>query len=86
MHEVIHISFNMQNILYDRYYSIDKGEEEGKCLVQTRSQSMSSNITFPEIHGTDIGINPNVQPEKQVTKHIVVATVVKNSTQIKPRI
>ena len=36
LHEVIPISFNMQNILYDRFYSIGKREEKGKYLVQTR--------------------------------------------------
>ena len=41
LHKVIPISFNMQNILYDRYYSIDKREGEGTYLVQTRSQSKS---------------------------------------------
>ena len=58
----------MQNILYDRYYSIGKGKEEGKYLVQTRLQSKSSGITLPAVHRADKGINPSVQAEKQVTK------------------
>ena len=29
-HEVIPISFNMQNILYDRYYYLGERKEEGK--------------------------------------------------------
>ena len=62
------IPFNMQNILYDRYYNIDKREVEGKYLVQTRLQSKSSGITLPAVHGVDKGINPSVQPEKQVIK------------------
>ena len=85
-HKVIPISFNIQHILYDRYYSIGKGEEEGKYLVQTRLQSKSSGIALPAVHGEDEGINPSVQPEKQVTKPIVVVMEVKNPTQIKPRI
>ena len=73
-------------MLYDRYYSIGKRGEEGKYLVQTRSQSKSSGITLPAVHGAEKGINPSIQLEKQVTKFIVVATVVKTSTQTKPRI
>ena len=34
-HEIISISFNMQNILQSRYYNIGKGKE-GQYLVQTR--------------------------------------------------
>ena len=74
LHEVIPISFNMQNILYDIYYKIGKREEEGKYLVQTRFQSKSSSIALPAVHGVDKGINPSMQPEKQVIKPIVVAT------------
>ena len=38
LHEIIPISFNMQNILQSRYYNIGD-EKEGKYLVQTRSQA-----------------------------------------------
>ena len=85
-YKVISISFNMQNILYDRYYNICKREGECKYLGQTGSQSKLSSITLPAVHGMDIGINPSVQSEKQVIKPIVVVTEVKNPTQIKPRI
>ena len=54
----------MQNILQSRYYNINK-REEGKYLVQTRSEAKSSDITLPEIHDTDKGINLNILPEKQ---------------------
>ena len=37
-HEIIPISFNMQNILQSRYYNINERKEE-KYLVQTRSQA-----------------------------------------------
>ena len=37
-HEIIPISFNMQNILQTRYHSIGE-REQGKYLVQTRSQA-----------------------------------------------
>ena len=45
-HEIIPISFNMQNILQSKYYNISE-REEGKYLVQTRSQAKSSGITLP---------------------------------------
>ena len=57
----------MQNILQSRYYNISE-REEGKYLVQTRSQAKSSGITLPEVHGIDKGIDPNIRPEKQVIK------------------
>ena len=37
LHKVIPISFNMQNILYDRYYNIGEREEGGKHQILTRS-------------------------------------------------
>ena len=49
-----------------------------KYLVQTQSQ-----VKLPEVHGTDKGLDPNVQPEKQVMKPIAV-TKVKEMSQIKP--
>ena len=38
------------------------------------------------MHGSDKGISLRGQPEKQVTKSIVVVTEVKTPTQTKPRI
>ena len=35
-HEIIPISFNMQNVLQTRYFNIGE-REKGKYLVQTRS-------------------------------------------------
>ena len=66
-HEIIPISFNMQDILQTRYYNLGKGII-GKYLVQTRSQAKSSRIKLPEIHGTGKRLNLNIQPEKQVMK------------------
>ena len=51
-HEIIPISFNMQNILQPRYYNINE-RKEGRYLVQTKSQAKSSDITLPEVHGVD---------------------------------
>ena len=57
-HEIIPISFNMQNVLQSRHNNINE-RKEGKYLVQTRLQAKSSGITVPEVHGVDKGIDPN---------------------------
>ena len=62
-HEIIPISFNMQNMLKTRYYKIGEREQE-KYLVKTRSQVKSSGIILPEIHGTDKGIDSYTRLEK----------------------
>ena len=67
-HEVIPISSNMRHVLHDRYYNIGKVREKKNYLVQIRSQSKTSSITLPEVHGVDKGINPHVLPEKQNNK------------------
>ena len=85
LHEAIPFSFNMQSILYDRYYNIGEREEEEKYLIQTRSQYKSSGITLPAVHGIDKGINPSLKPEKQVIKPMKMASEVKTPTQIKLR-
>ena len=64
LHEVIPISFNMRNILHDRYYNVWKARMKDKYLIQTRLQSKSSSINLPEVHGVEKGVNPNVGPEK----------------------
>ena len=69
-HEIIPISFNMQNVLHSRYYNTGEGKED-KTSVQTRSQAKSSGITLPKVHRVDKESNPNVQPEKQVIKPII---------------
>ena len=58
-HEIIPISFNMQNILNSKYYITGK-TKECKYLVQTRWQVKSSIITLPAVHGVDKGIDPKV--------------------------
>ena len=64
-HEIIPISFDMKAILNEKYY---KSEEEGKYLVQTRSQALEKGIKVPEVHGTKKGIDPNLRPEWLVRK------------------
>ena len=68
-HEIIPISFNMQDVLLSKYYDISK-EKIGNYLVQTRSQAKSSSIRLPDVHSIDKGLDPNVLPEEQVMKSV----------------
>ena len=45
-----------------KYYNTRKTE---KYLVQTWSQTKSSGIKLPEVHGMSKNLDPNVIPEKQ---------------------
>ena len=47
-HEIIPISFNMYNFLYDMYYRI---EPQDRYLVQMQSQMKVTGITLPEVIG-----------------------------------
>ena len=47
-HDIIPISFNMHNTLHERYYKIETKET---YLVQTQSQTESSRIILPKVHG-----------------------------------
>ena len=85
-HEIIPISFNMRNVLHDRYYNIRKTRIEDKYLVQTRSQSVSNSINLPEVHGVDKGINPHVRPKKQTSKPITVTPETNIPDWKKPRL
>ena len=73
-HEIIPISFNMQSVLYARYYNIDE-DSSGRYLVQIQSQAKSSGIKLPEVHGIGKGLDPNIQPEKQIIKPMPVTKV-----------
>ena len=66
-HEIIPISFDMKTILNDRYYNVEEAEE-GKYLVQTRSQTKDSGKRVPEVHGARKGVDPNLRPEWLVRK------------------
>ena len=46
-------------------------------MVQTKSQSKSSEVDLPEVHGVQKGIDPHVKPEKQVVKPTTVLTETK---------
>ena len=82
-HEIILFSLNMQNVLQTRYYNIGE-REQGKYIVQIRSQTKPSGIISPEVHGIDKGIDPNIRPEKQVIR-LVATPEVKGISQVKPR-
>ena len=83
-HEIIPISFNMQGILQSQCYNLGEGYL-GKYLVQTRSQMKSSSIRSPEVHHIGKRLDLNILPEKQMIKPIV-ASEVKGTSQIKPRL
>ena len=68
-HEIIPISFNMQEVLHARYYNILENEQK-RYLIETRSQTKTSGTVLPKVHGVDKGVDPNVQPEKQILKYL----------------
>ena len=51
LHEIILISFNMHNILHERYCNIGKSE---RYLVQMWSGSKSSRVKLLEVYGVSI--------------------------------
>ena len=61
LHAIIPISFNMRETMKQKYYKV----EEDKFLVQTRSQTKSSGIKLPAVHGTTKTLVPHEIPEKQ---------------------
>ena len=73
-----------KNMLQSRYYNISE-KEQGKYLVQTRSQAKSSGIILPQVHSIDKVIDPNRRLEKQVIKPII-SPEVKGISQVKPRL
>ena len=48
-HEIIPISFNMYNTLYENYYRDDPID---RYLVQMQSQTKAAGVKLPEVHGT----------------------------------
>ena len=60
-HEIIPISFNMYNTLYETYYRI---EMKDKYLVQTCLQTKAMGISLPEVHGTKKTLVTNTLIEK----------------------
>ena len=60
-HDIIPISFNMHNMLHKRYYKIKANE---RYLVQMHSQTKSSGIKLPEVHGMKKTLDTNLLPKK----------------------
>ena len=58
-HEIIPISFNMYQVLHEKYYNTEN------YLVQTGSQTRSSGIQLSEVHGLGKNLDPIINPEKQ---------------------
>ena len=51
----------MHKALYKNYYEIKTKE---RYLVQTQSQTKSSGVALPEVHGAKKTLNMNILPEK----------------------
>ena len=64
-HEIIPISFNMHNVLHKEYYNTGKSE---RYLVETQSETKSSDVKLLEVHGVSKNVDPNIQPEKWTIK------------------
>ena len=67
-HKIIPISFSLRRALCKNYYKLDNMKETAKIetdtyLVQTRSQTKSTGVKVPEVHGKDKGLNLHVKPE-----------------------
>ena len=62
LHEIIPVSFNMYNTLYETYYRI---ETTDKYLVQTHSQTKATGIYLPEVDGTRKTLITSMPLEKQ---------------------
>ena len=58
-HEIIAISFNMYQVLQEKYYNTEN------YLVQIQSQTRSSGIKLPEVHDMGKNLDPNIKPQKQ---------------------
>ena len=59
--EIIPITFNMHNLLHEKYYNIEKTE---RYLVQMQSQTRFSGAKLPEVHGVSKNVDPNIKPKK----------------------
>ena len=61
-HEIIPISFNIYNALYETYYRIGM---MNKYLVQTCLQMKATGISLPEVHGAKKTLVIHAPLEKQ---------------------
>ena len=60
-HDIIPISFNIHNVLHERYYDLGLMD----YLVQTQSQTKSSGIKLPKVHRVKKILDTNSLPEKE---------------------
>ena len=77
-HDIIPISFNMHNMLHEKYY---KNETKERYLVQAHSQTKSSGVKLSEVHGVKKILDMNLLLEKQK-----VILQIKKVTENKPRL
>ena len=63
--EIIPISFDMHQVLEDKFYL--ENNFCNKYLIQMQSQAKSNSIKLPEVHGVRKNLDPNLRPEKQHT-------------------
>ena len=61
-HEIIPISFNMYNALYENYYRDDPID---RYWVQMRSQTKALGVKLPEVHGARKTVSTHSPIEKQ---------------------
>ena len=61
-HEIIPISFNMYDTLYETYYRV---EPMSRYLVEMQSQTKAVGVTLPEVHGSRKTIAISMPIEKQ---------------------
>ena len=60
LHEIIPISFNMYQVIHEKYYYTEN------YLVQTQSQTRSSGIKLPEVHGVGKNLDPNINQKNNM--------------------
>ena len=77
-HDIIPISFNMHNVLHEKYYNLGLTD---RYLVPTQSQTKSRGMKQTEVHGMKKFLGTNSLPEKQKT-----ASQVKKGSENKPRL
>ena len=63
--EIILISFNMREVLQERYYNLYNMRINDKYLVQSRSQTKASGVKLPEVHGVEKGLDLHIKPGRQ---------------------
>ena len=59
-HEIIHISFNMYQVLHEKYYNTEN------YLVQTLSQMRPNGIKFSEVHDMGKNLDPNIKQKNNM--------------------